>query len=101
MKTPEHDKLMKVKDKSQAIGEFLDWMQNEHHIHLSVYDDNYYQGQLLMPLPYNWQRLIAEFFEIDPDGLEAEKVALLEEVRASTKKLTEQYADTLEDLKDR
>lgn len=37
---PEHEKLAKVKDRSQAIGEFLDWLMNEqgaflckHHTH--------------------------------------------------------------------
>ncbi len=80
---PAHDKLVKVVDQSQVIGEFLDWMQNEYHVQLAVYDDSYYGGNLLMPLPYNWTRLLHEFFDIDADVLEGEKVHMLEAWRGA------------------
>lgn len=35
METPELDKITKVRDKSQAIGEFLDWLTGEHNIVLA------------------------------------------------------------------
>ena len=34
MQYPEHDKLAKIQDASQAIGEFLEWLQAAQQIHL-------------------------------------------------------------------
>ena len=35
--TPELDKMLKVKDESQAIGRFLDWLVEERHIFLAEF----------------------------------------------------------------
>lgn len=75
---PEHDKLHKVKDRSQACGEFLDWLREEKHVLLHVYDkslDMYY------PLLQSNEKLLAEFFDIDMDVLEQEKRMMLDMLR--------------------
>jgi hypothetical protein len=75
---PEHEKLHKVVDKSQAIGEFLDWCAAEKGIVLVNQDDYRREG-----IPVSFRPLLAEFFNIDEKALEAEKVAMLEQMRAT------------------
>jgi hypothetical protein len=81
--TPEHDKLHKIADKSQVIGEFLDWLP-EQGIHLArwVYDEGYDRERLVTGAGKSNTALLAEFFEIDLDKIETEKRALLEHLRA-------------------
>jgi len=73
---PEHEKLTKVADKSQAIGEFLEWCSAEKGISLANYSDYREDG---MPVPF--RPLLAEFFEIDENVLEQEKRAMLDAMR--------------------
>ena len=113
---PEHAKLKLVKDKSQAIGEFLDWISGEKGWHLAYYhthsdacdEPHKHQSfcgqtvngdmrcretdrvcdmgdQTLYSAHYGVQKLLGEFFEIDLKKLEAEKEAMLDEIRAATK----------------
>lgn len=79
MEYPEHDKLQAVKDKSQMCGEFVEWLENVKGIHLAEWavDDDF-----LLRTATSVERLLAEFFEIDLDALEAEKRAMLAEQRA-------------------
>ncbi len=93
---PEHDKLHAVVDRSQAIGEFLEWLSSEKdavlcgppHRH-SRHDCRDEDGSLACdtregerPLfCNNIQDLLAEFFSIDRAKLEAEKLEMLEEIR--------------------
>lgn len=116
MSYPEHEKLATVKDLSQEIGEFLEWAE-EQGWHLAEWDENGFGDQELFSIRLNRNQILARFFEIDLDKLEAEKVHMLEAQRASneevdtekeleavrvaTWKLTEQYRDSLEDLADR
>ena len=101
----EHEKLEAVKDQSQAIGEFLEWLQYEKHIALcvphrhrqpdTVKDDpeGCYMGYRtpqcgLRNGEYLHQHqptesLLAEYFEISLDKIEAEKLTMLDEIRAA------------------
>ena len=79
-KAPEHEKLKKVAESSQVCGEFLEWLQGEKSLVLARWSD--WQEVRLAPVHPRVQDLLAEFFEIDQEKLEAEKVALLEWVRA-------------------
>jgi hypothetical protein len=37
MQTPEHDKMHEVKERSQAIGEFIEWLGSEEGVSLTVH----------------------------------------------------------------
>lgn len=69
MKTPECDKLHKVKDESQNIGEFLDWLIEYHNV----------------SLPDSIVDLLAEYFNIDLEKVEEEKRTILDELRRKQK----------------
>ena len=77
--TPTLDKMREVKDQSQAIGEFLEWLASEKNVHLaqSVDGHNYPQH-----FPYQTEALLAEFFDIDLNEAEAEKRAILDHIRS-------------------
>jgi hypothetical protein len=80
-KTPECDKMAKVRDQSQSIGEFLEWLSGKG-IHLGKqfnYNDVDYSE--FLPYSYTTEELLAEFFEIDLNKVEEERRALLEELR--------------------
>jgi hypothetical protein len=79
MKTyPEHDKLAKVKDRSQAIGEFLDTGGYE----LGEWTGgNRYCDDEFTPVRKPINTILARYFGIDEDKLEEEKLQMLEELR--------------------
>jgi hypothetical protein len=95
---PEHDKLEKVSDKSQAIGEFLDWLSGPPHgIVLATYhrhsqlcyeDGGWpvcgYTEHGLQSAGIRFEKLLADYFEIDPNLLDKEKRAMLDEFRKAT-----------------
>lgn len=86
-KYPEHQKLQAIKDKSQAIGEFLDWLFSEKDLRLAQWmkvpgeDEDSEEDELVQFWP-NREELLAGYFEIDLKKLEQEKRAMLEEFRA-------------------
>jgi hypothetical protein len=73
-KYPEHDKLAAVKDKSRAIGEFLERAYREG-VRLCEADD---EGWI--PLGERIEATLARYFEIDLQRLEDEKRAMLDEL---------------------
>lgn len=75
---PECEKVRAVRDKSQAIGDFLTWLRHEKGVILCrhVEDRNYPQ-----PFSYNINSLLAEFFDIDREKVEAEKQDILTTMR--------------------
>lgn len=77
-KTPELDKISKVSDKSQAIGEFLEWLVQKKEIVLAKWMDmEGWDPQLVVAYePKN--KLLAEYFGIDQDKVENERRKLLE-----------------------
>ena len=97
---PEHEKLIAVKAQSQSIGEFLDWLAGKR-IELCQWrtarDENPALEVLLliggcdrtdpamveqlMPINRRVEDVLAEFFGIDPDKLEAEKREMLRRLR--------------------
>lgn len=104
MKT-ELEKLEAISDKSQAIGEFLEWLCGTKNYHIAKYlteeeyerEDNVYWvdglyekeqfkrheigKEELMPIHINIEKLLAEFFEIDLDKVEEERKEILEEIK--------------------
>ena len=78
---PEHEKLHEIRDKSQVVGEFLEWAA-EKGISLCQADPNYtgeYSPYWPVRLPRG--KLLAEFCGIDLDKLEEEKTAMLTKLR--------------------
>lgn len=73
---PEHAKLDKVKDRTQACGEFLEWLDDNGYV-LARYDDE----DQLYPVFENTQDLLGRAFGVDPKKLEQEKRAMLESIR--------------------
>ena len=91
---PEHDKLHLVKDKSQAVGEFLDWLQGEKGISLCRAHEHSDEcrndaGGLACggcegeyyTINTSTVVLLGEFFGIDRDRLEVEKCSMLDALR--------------------
>lgn len=95
VETPELDKASKIVGESQRIGEFIDWVKDTKHIWLCQYitctevrehifkPGTYYEVEVteLVPIKISTESLLAEFFDINLDKIEAEKRALLEQVR--------------------
>lgn len=90
-KYPEHDRLDKVKDESQAIGEFLDHMAEEGKV-ISEYvrqgdvdpDALFPNHEFLRPDHIGIQDRLAAYFGIDQDRIEAEKRAMLDDLRETS-----------------
>lgn len=100
-KYPECEKLAAVREKSQAAGEFLDWLKEEKKILLyrpHVCDEDCREGFMIekynscprsdeeTPVHESTLQFLQEFFRIDPNKLEEERMAMLEECRKLHKK---------------
>lgn len=73
----------RLRRKSQAIYDFLEWARGEHGLLLASYATSsspLEQGRLF-PSQHSVRRLLAEFFEIDEEKIEQEKRAMLEGLR--------------------
>lgn len=75
---PEHDKMAKIADKSQKIGEFLDWLNSEKDIELKRWSEEHDEYVSVFT---STTVLLAEFFDIDLTKIEAEKRAMLDRMR--------------------
>jgi hypothetical protein len=73
---PEHIKLKAISARSQAIGEFLEWLTCKKGFTICQL-----HREEFMPVYTRTENLLAEFFEIDLDKIEAEKRAMLAELR--------------------
>src|SRR3990167_5820833 len=109
MTYPQHDKAKDVRNETQAIGEFLEWLLSnrvlaEYHEHTegcvnpdyrnpSADDDantwdRYFCGYtngMLSPVRCHIESLIAEFYGIDYKAYYAEKEAMYQEIRRAAK----------------
>lgn len=74
---PECEKLTRVSEESNKIGNFLDWLA-EKNIVLAIYET---RDELLYPLRKSFEKLLAEYFEIDLNKVEQERRALLDWLR--------------------
>jgi hypothetical protein len=83
---PEHAKLKKVKERSQCVGEFLEWLGTEE-IMLGTYTRvSGRRSESFMTIGESTESLLARFFDIDLNKLEEEKCAMLEEIRKANSK---------------
>lgn len=76
---PEHEKLAEVAEHSQAIGEFLDWLQNERGYVIAAYWDE--SDSWLTPVRRSITDLLSEYYDIDQQTLEGEKQDMLAKQR--------------------
>ena len=99
--TPELDRMLAVKEQSQAIGEFLDWLENHDSLKLCrrglvqddaavivnaltlkeniPEDDELKEGYVLNMTPI--EKILAEYFNIDLAKIEQERRAILDSIR--------------------
>ena len=75
-KTPELNRMADFRVESQAIGDFLAWLQTEKKIKFAKY-----YGERLAPVQVPVEDTLAEFFEIDLKKVEKERQALLDFIR--------------------
>ena len=74
---PEHEKMRAVKTESQAIGEFLEWIHEEKGLFLARYEEG---ANWPSSVNYSTEKILAEHFDIDLSKIEAEKLAMIEEI---------------------
>lgn len=79
---PQHEKLRAIRDQSQTIYDFLEWGQ-EQGWHLAEWDTTRKVDDRMMPIQPRTDQVLAKYFGIDLMALEAEKRAMLDEMRAA------------------
>lgn len=86
-KYPECEKLAKVSEKSQAIGDFLSWLQDEKEIELCLRKEKKHglDPDILIPFHFNTESLLAEHFKIDLVKVENERQQIIEDIRKGAK----------------
>jgi len=77
--TPECDKMHAVHDQSQAIGEFLEWLEGPKRLVIAGYLNE--DSNNLQPVHINTEKILAEFFNIDLNKADDEKRAVLQWMR--------------------
>ncbi len=79
---PECEKMKAVNDKSQSIGEFLEWLASEKRVYLATYlETEEVDADKLCLWHQSKESLLAEFFKIDLKKVEDERRAMLEKIR--------------------
>lgn len=78
---PEHDKLKSVAEESQIIGEFLDTCG--YVLCVEESEPFYYHHDEYIPTRNSIQQILAHYFSIDLDRIEAEKRAMLGDLNAN------------------
>lgn len=81
IKTPELDKMNAVHGESQAIGNFLTWLQENGLFVAIALDLDVGRDEQAFPVSDNTEKLLARYFEIDLDKAERERVRILEACR--------------------
>lgn len=81
--TPECDKLAAVRDRSQVVGEFIEWLTGEKGIELAIFGENEEGDEALLPFHFNRDGILAEFFDIDMNRVEKERRAILAQLGKS------------------
>ena len=84
--TPEGEKMLAVHDKSQAIGEFLEWANEQGYVLCTLVPKRDYVGDIMDGQEYcpqvpRVEQLLAEFFDINLEEVERERQELLAELR--------------------
>ena len=78
---PEHDKMLAVKDESQPIGEFIEWLYSTGYTiakYSDIDDDNCWGW----PDDRGIEQWLADYFGVDLKVVADEKEAMYQELRA-------------------
>jgi hypothetical protein len=73
---PEHEKLKAISEFSQKVHDFLEWCSEK------GWELAQWEGDRMFPIRPGRDKILADFFEIDMDKIEAEKRAMLDLMRA-------------------
>jgi hypothetical protein len=86
IETPELDKIRKIREKSQAIGEFLDWLLGEKGYHIAEYKKfDEFDEEQLVTIYLDREKILGEYFGIDLKKAEEERVKILNSIRQEAK----------------
>lgn len=77
-KAPTLDKMLRVKNQSQKIGEFLEWLSSAKHYHIARWSN---EEEQLVHVSESIETLLAEYFEIDLKQAERERRKILNLIR--------------------
>lgn len=80
---PEHDKLSKISDESQAIGQFIDWLSTQKMTVAEWIPIQGYRDDQLTPMSGSITELLAAYYGIDLGKIESEKRQMLETMRSA------------------
>lgn len=80
MEYPEHEKMKAIQPETQTIGNFLGWLTEDKEVILAMYPR---KGVGLCETFYPKDKLLEEYFDIDPIKVETEKRLMLEEMRSN------------------
>lgn len=75
---PEHERMSAIVEKSQCIGEFLEWLNDVKRYRICERTGGFVS---FYPINKSVENLLAEFFGIDLNKIEQEKREMLEEIR--------------------
>lgn len=87
VKYPECEKMLEIREESQSIGQFLDWLQSDRRVILSEYCADVEcqfceeSEERLMSVKLNMETLLAEYFNVDLEKVEKEKLTMLEKLK--------------------
>ena len=79
--TPECDKIITVSEAASTIGTFLEWLLYEKGYVFAEFEENLSMDDRLVSARVDIQRLLAEYFNIDLDKAEQERMVILDELR--------------------
>ena len=74
---PECEKMRVVQKQSQAIGEFLEWLQEETDYTICRFEGDEHGNGRYYPAHVIVEKVLAEFFDIDLNKVEEERRAIL------------------------
>lgn len=80
---PEHDRMRAVQSDSQIVGGFLEWLLEDTPYFIAEYDDR----NRMQPINIGFERLLAQYLNIDLDKIETEKQQMLDEIRKANSDL--------------
>ena len=81
--TPELDRIAKVHDQSEIIGQFLEWLQDASHYAIGEWISERNVQDSFVPAHPDINRLLAEYYDIDLDKVDQERKQILDEIRRS------------------